>query len=153
MDRDDVILRRAIETDLDCVASIWHEGASLPGVGPAALPPLDVLRGRIDDELAEGWDLTVAEQQGEVVGFIALRCDQGVLDQLFVRPSSAGKGIGQALFAHAKVMMPDGFTLFTRPGNVRARRFYEAQVMGVLRHDIHPRFGDAIVFYGWAPTA
>jgi GNAT superfamily N-acetyltransferase len=152
MDRDGVILRPAVEADLDVVADIWYEGASLPGVGPVALPPVSALRSRIDDELAEGWDLTIAEQQGEVAGFIALRCDQAVLDQLFVRPASAGKGIGRALFAQAKVMMPDGFSLFTRPGNARARRFYAAQGMRVLRHEIHPRFGDAIVFYGWAPA-
>lgn len=151
MDSVALTLRPAIEADLDSVASIWHEGASLPGVGPAALPPVDVLRSRIDDELAEDWDLTIAEQQGDVAGFIALRCDQAVLDQLFVRPGSAGRGIGQALFAHAQAMMPAGFTLFTRPGNARARRFYEAQGMSVLRHEIHPRFGDAIVFYGWTP--
>ena len=146
-------LRPAARADLDSVASIWHEGASLPGVGPAALPPVDVLRRRVDDELAEGWDLTIAELQGEVIGFIALRCDQGVLDQLFVRPSNAGRGIGQALFAHAQAMMPAGFSLFTRPGNARARRFYEALGMTVLRHEIHPRFGDPIVFYGWTPAA
>lgn len=151
MDSAALTLRPASAADLDLVASIWHEGASLPGVGPAALPPLGVLRSRIDDELAEGWDLTVAEQQGDVIGFIALRRDQAVLDQLFVRPGSAGQGIGKALFAHAKARMPDGFSLFTRPGNVRARRFYEAQDMTVLRHEIHPRFGDAIVFYGWTP--
>ncbi|MEO8684637.1 MAG: GNAT family N-acetyltransferase, partial [Devosia sp.] len=131
MDSDRLTLRPAVEADLDSVAGIWHEGASLPGVGPVALPPIDVLRRRIDDELAEGWDLTVAEEQGEVAGFIALRCDQAVLDQLFVRPGSAGRGIGQALFAQAQAMMPAGFTLFTRPGNARARRFYEAQGMSL----------------------
>jgi ribosomal protein S18 acetylase RimI-like enzyme len=152
MGMDGVVLRPATEADLDVIASIWHEGASLPGVGPVALPPVDVLRRRIDDELAEGWDLTIAELRGEVIGFIALRCDQGVLDQLFVRPGSAGKGVGKALFAHAQAMMPAGFSLFTRPGNTRARRFYEALGMTVSRHDIHPRFGDAIVFYEWTPA-
>ena len=151
MDSDALILRPAIEADRDSVASIWHAGASLPGVGPAALPPLTVLRSRIDQELAEGWDLTIAEQAGEVVGFIALRRDQSVLDQLFVHPGSVGGGIGKALFAHAKAMMPAGFSLFTRPGNARARRFYEARGMSVLRHDTHPHFGDAIVFYAWTP--
>lgn len=147
----DVALRPATDANLDVVASIWHAGASLPGIGPAALPPIDALRRRIDDELAEGWALTVAERRGEVVGFVALRLDEAVLDQLFVRPDSMGDGIGKALFAHAKAMMPAGFSLFTRPGNARALYFYERLGMTVLRHDIHPRFGDPIVFYAWTP--
>lgn len=152
MDTGTLILRPATDDDLDSIASIWHAGASLPGVGPAALPPLDVLRARVDQELAAGWALTVAEQAGDLVGFVALRPDQAVLDQLFVRPGSVGGGIGKALFAHAQTIMPDGFSLFTRPGNIRATRFYEALGMTVLRHDRHPRFGDAIVFYAWMPS-
>ena len=151
MPQDAVTLRPALAGDLDGVARIWHAGASLPGVGPAALPPLEALRRRIDAELEAGWVLTVAEHQGEILGFIALRPDHGILDQLFVRPDGLGSGTGKALFAHAQAVMPDGFTLFTRPSNARACRFYAAQGMTVLRRETHPKFGDPIVFYAWKP--
>ena len=152
-DTPTVILRSAQPADRDAIAAIWHAGASLPGVGPAALPPLAELRQRVDQEFAEGWVVTVAEQRSEIIGFLALLPEQAVLDQLFLRPDAVGGGIGKRLFAVAKAAMPNGFTLFTRPGNARACRFYEAAGMQRLRAEMHPRFGDTIVFYGWAPEA
>lgn len=151
MTMPDFILRPAADADRDAIASIWHEGASLPGVGPGALPPLDELRRRVDAEFEAGWVVTVAEQGGEVTGFLALRPDQAVLDQLFIRPGAIGGGLGKALLAAAVAAMPEGFSLFTRPGNIRACRFYEAHGMRRLREETHPRFGDAIVFYEWQP--
>jgi ribosomal protein S18 acetylase RimI-like enzyme len=144
-------LRPAVKADHNAIAIIWYEGASLPGVGPASLPPLVELRRRVDDEFAAGWMATVAEQDGDVVGFLALRPDRAVLDQLFLSPAAIGGGIGKALFAIATESMPNGFTLFTRPGNLRACRFYEARGMIALREEVHPRFRDTIVVYGWQP--
>lgn len=145
-------LRPARETDRDWLAMAWHEGASLPGVGPAQLPDIAALRARIDVEFAEGWEVIIAEVDGEPAGFLALRPDRAELDQLFIRPRFHGGGIGRALFARAITAMPDGFTLFTRPGNRRACAFYEAQGMTILRLGKHPRFGDDIVFYRWTPN-
>jgi len=144
-------LRPAHAGDHDAIAAIWHSGASLPHVGPAALPPLSELRHRVDQEFAEGWQVTVAIQDDAVAGFIALLPEARILDQLFIHPDAFGLGIGRALFAEAIAAMPDGFTLFTRPGNSRARRFYEKAGMTMLREEIHPRFGDTIMFYGWQP--
>lgn len=144
-------LRPARANDRDAIAAIWHSGASLPHVGPAALPPLNELRQRVDQEFAEGWQVTVATQDDVIVGFLALLPEAGILDQLFVRTDAFGLGIGRALFAEAIAAMPKGFTLFTRPGNAQARRLYEAAAMTMLREEIHPRFGDTIMFYGWQP--
>ena len=144
-------LRPAVPDDHDDIAAIWHDGASLPGVGPASMPSLAELRQRVDVEFAQGWVVTIAERDGVIVGFIALRPDQAVLDQLFVHPDALGRGLGKTLFAEAVAAMPEGFTLFTRPGNTRACRFYEALGMTVIREEIHPRFGDRIVFYEWTP--
>lgn len=148
-----LLLRPAKATDYDAIAAIWHAGASLPGVGPAAgLPTLPVLRARVDDEMATGWVVTVAEVDGQVAGFIALRPEAADLDQLFVSPDAIGAGIGKALFAEALAAMPDGFSLFTRPGNARARRFYEAAGMVLMREEVHPMFGDTILYYAWKPA-
>ena len=57
--------------------------------------------------------------------------------------------IPQALLMEVKAAMPGGFSLFTRAGNARARRFYEKAGLIVLREAIHPKFGDAIVYYRW----
>lgn len=139
-------LRPSHQADNDAIAQIWHSSASLPGVGPAVMPTEPELRQRVDIELAEGWDVTVAVRGGEIA---AIKKQEAVLAELFVKPGSLGGGIGKALLAHVIAAMPGGFTLYTRVGNERARRFYEKAGLVELREGIHPRSGDAIVYYGW----
>lgn len=148
-------LRPATDRDRDAIAAIWHESAGLPTVGPPAgrMPSPAELRTRVDVEMDRNWDVTVAERAGVVVGFLAIRREEAILAELFLRPEVIGAGIGSALLAVAKAAMPGGFTLFTRATNVRARRFYEKSGLAALRTETHPRDGDPIVFYGWTPTA
>jgi putative acetyltransferase len=58
----------------------------------------------------------------ELVGIIAFR--EGWIDQLYVLPSSQGRGIGTALLAIAKRRFPF-LSLWTFQRNAGARRFYE----------------------------
>ncbi|KQQ88695.1 GNAT family N-acetyltransferase [Aureimonas sp. Leaf324] len=146
-------LRDLRPDDIDGLADIWHASASLPGVGPAALPSPEAMRWRFEHELMPACRIIVAEQGGEPVGFAAMKLGERVLDQLFVRPGFLGGGVGRSLLDAVKREMPDGFTLFTRPTNPRACRFYEAAGLRLLRHETHPRFGDPIVVYGWQPAA
>jgi GNAT superfamily N-acetyltransferase len=60
----------------------------------------------------------------ELVGIIAFR--EGWIDQLYVLPSSQGRGIGTALLQIAKSRCP-GLSLWTFQRNGNARRFYERQ--------------------------
>jgi ribosomal protein S18 acetylase RimI-like enzyme len=142
-------LRPSMAADHDAIAEVWHDGASLPGVGPAVMPTLSELRHRVDLELAAGWRVTVAANQDFVIGFVATRPAEAVLDELFVRPGSIGRGIGRALLMHAMAEMPDGFTLYTRSANAAARRFYERTGLVFIRDGVHPGNGDPIAYYGW----
>lgn len=142
-------LRPSTETDHDAIARVWHSSASLPGVGPAAMPSEADLRKRLDAEFAAGWKVTVAVRGDEIVGFVAIKPEQAVLAELFVRPGSLGGGIGRALLAQAIEAMPGGFMLYTRSGNERARRFYEKAGLVAVREGVHPRSGDSIVYYSW----
>ncbi|MBW9116476.1 GNAT family N-acetyltransferase [Rhizobium cauense] len=142
-------LRPSVEDDYDAIAEIWHSSASLPGVGPPIMPTENELRERVDLEFAAGWSVTVAVRENDLIGFVAIKPKEAVLDQLFVRPGSIGAGVGQALLAHSVVAMPKGFTLFTRSGNAKARRFYEKAGLVWLRDDVHPCTGDLIACYGW----
>lgn len=144
-------LRPATAADYDAIAAIWHASAGLPGVGPAKLPSLERLRARVDVEIAAGWQVTVAEIEGEIIGFLAIKPAAAILDQLFMHPDARGMGLGLVLLEAAKAQLPDGFTLFTRPGNMPARRFYEKHGLTHLRDELHPVFGDPIVWYGWVP--
>jgi putative acetyltransferase len=57
-----------------------------------------------------------------LVGFIAIR--KGWIDQLYVLPSSQGKGVGAALLQIAQ-SRSDCLSLWTFQRNKNARRFYE----------------------------
>jgi ribosomal protein S18 acetylase RimI-like enzyme len=146
-------LRPVRVADHDAVAAIWHSSASLPGVGPAVMPTLDHLRERVVDEIETNWNVTVATDGAETLGFLALKRSEAVLAEIFVRPDALGRGIGQALIAQAKLAMPKGFTLFTRAANDRARRFYERAGLVQLGEDLHPRDRDPIVYYAWQPAS
>lgn len=142
-------LRPSTNTDHDAIAEVWHSSASLSGVGPPFMPTIGELRQRIDLEFAAGWAVTVAVRENDVIGFVAIKPREAVLDQLFVLPGLIGGGVGQALLAHSMTAMPNGFTLFTRSANARARRFYEKAGLVFLRDDAHPRTGDPVAYYGW----
>jgi GNAT superfamily N-acetyltransferase len=147
-DTASIELRPATEADRDRIAEIWHAGACLPGVGPVAPPLLADLRQRVDAEFAQGWLAQVATRGDEVLGFAAVKPAERVLAELFVAPEELGSGIGTRLFGWVRGVLPDGFTLYTRPGNERACRFYERAGLHRLRTGLHPRFGDPIVYYG-----
>jgi chorismate mutase len=69
-----------------------------------------------DDEV---W---VADAGGEVVGYA--RLTDTWLDDLYVRPTHAGQGVGTALLDLAKARRPEGFCLWVFEMNTPARRFY-----------------------------
>lgn len=101
-----VALRPAVDADRDAVARIWLEGWNSTGVPPAGEHNYPLLRARVDREVAGGWQVTVAEVGGAVVGFAALRFDEAKLDQIFVAPDRLGQGVGKTLMAHAAQVMP-----------------------------------------------
>lgn len=129
------------------MARVWIEGWWSNGIRVTEDPTPEALRARVDEELAAGWRVTVAELAGALVGFVAIRPDLGKLDQIFVSPDRHGQGIGQAMFAYARKAMPGGFHLGTHAENRRARRFYEA--LGPVRQEPgrHPKYGHPILTY------
>jgi ribosomal protein S18 acetylase RimI-like enzyme len=60
-------------------------------------------------EVVREFDVTVAEEGGEVVGLIALGADDEgfVVDNVAVHPSRQGTGVGRALLEHAEAEARD----------------------------------------------
>jgi GNAT superfamily N-acetyltransferase len=78
--------------------------------------------------------VTVAEHDGQVVGFYALAGDppEGTLADLFVEPDHIGTGVGRALWEHAVgVARTLGFARLTLEADPGAEPFYLA--MGAHR--------------------
>ena len=67
-----------------------------------------------------GW-MTVAEQEGRVVGFLARHDEE--INALYVAAGHRGEGIGQQLLDHAKTLS-DRLCLWTFVANAGAQRFY-----------------------------
>ena len=110
---------------------------------------VDELRARIDIELAEAWTLSVATRDGEIVGMLAVKKAERVLDQLYISPSVQRQGIGTLLLKRAMEEMPAGFTLRAASANIAARAFYEQMGLKLLSEGVHPRLGLLVCFYGW----
>ncbi len=111
------------------------------------------LRTRIDHELALGWALYVATRGGAILGMLALKPHDAVLDQIFVHPDAQQDGVGRTLLATAQRLMRDGFTLRMSATNRRAARFYETAGLIMIAQAVHPRTGAPVHHYQWKPPA
>ena len=121
-------LRPYDAADEDALAAVWFESWRSVGLAEPAVVRSD-LAARTKRELSARWDVTVAEEDGRVVGFLAIAPEERRLDQLFVLPEMQGRGIGRALFNLAAAKMRDGFWLSTQLNNHRARDFYTRRGM------------------------
>ncbi len=133
-------LRPATAEDAAAVAELWFE--SWRSNGFEGHPDTsEMMIERVPRELAGRWEVTIAEADGRMLGFLALAVAEDRLDQLFVAPDAQGRGVGSRLFARAVDRLPAGFWLTTQQENVRARAFYEHRGMAL------ERFEDDRVYY------
>jgi ribosomal protein S18 acetylase RimI-like enzyme len=107
------------------------------------------LRERIDMELASGWALFVAERDHRIVGMLALKPRDAILDQIFVLPEDQASGAGKALLDLAKEKMPAGFCLRMASANVRAGQFYERSGLVIAGQGSHPISAHPVSYYRW----
>lgn len=126
---------------------VWVESWRSTGVAMVATTTEAELRERLTREITLGWNVTVAEEDGQIIAFLATKPFESVLDQLFVSPEAQGRGVGLHLLQLASKEMPNGFTLRTAADNDRARRFYEACGLTQERFEPHPVHGHLTVIY------
>ncbi len=142
-------VRRATKDDLDSVASVWHQSASTMDGAILQTPSHEEMRARIDRELEPGWQLFVVEQGEQIVGMLALKPHEAILDQIFVLPDKQASGVGTMLMNTAKEVMPGGFSLRLAEGNERAAQFYERSGLCFSRKGSHPSSGRPVCYYAW----
>lgn len=144
--------REILPGDHDAVAIIWLESWLSNCIVLANQPTLDDLRARIGREIDGGWQVIVADVGGAPAGFVACLPAADSLEQIFVAPRFMRQGIGAALLAQARRLMPAGFTLWAHGDNRGAARFYEQQGMTLVGPGTHPRHGHPILTYRYGPT-
>jgi GNAT superfamily N-acetyltransferase len=88
------------------------------------LPPVaDEHRLLLGGWFLERWPTWVAEEAGDVVGFLSLH--GSTVEQLYVEPGRQNQGVGIALLDQAKALSPERLELWVFQANEGARRFYE----------------------------
>lgn len=76
------------------------------------------------DEATKDEEIWVAEQNGEICGFIALWKETNFVHHLFVHPKYQNKGIGKQLIDKAKEVLQSPLTLKVEIANIKALQFY-----------------------------
>lgn len=124
----DVVLRPAGPDDVAVLAEIQvraRRAAPMPDVVDVAVLAADLASGMVGDEF---W---VAEFDAAPVGYARFVLPDaervGWLDDLYVVPEAAGRGVGTALLGVVESFLPGGFGLWAFASNVPAREFYRAR--------------------------
>jgi GNAT superfamily N-acetyltransferase len=122
-----ITLRAARTADAPAVAEVLiaSRRAFMP-YAPSAHSD-DAVRAWVRDTLVPTGCVIVAERDGEIAGVLA-HSDDGThrwIDQMFVRPTHVGQGIGTRLLNHARSVLAPPLRLYTFQANHGARRFYE----------------------------
>lgn len=147
-----ISIREAKPDDMDALAKVWHDSASNMDGAALEMPSVKQLRERVDHELASGWKLHIAECKDSIVGLLATKPEEEVLDQIFVLTSEQGNGIGLRLIEVAKRIMSNGFTLRMAANNLRATDFYESSGLRLVGEGTHPVSSAPVKYYGWSAS-
>ncbi len=145
-------IRPARRSELHAVTRLWMESWDSTGLPGGTGYRVDLLRERLDRDLAAGLQLFVATLAGRIVGMLAIRPKDRHLDQLFVAPSFQRRGIGKALLAFARTQMPAEIWLRTAVDNVRAVRWYEREGFRKEREELRPDHPWKRGYYRWRRT-
>jgi GNAT superfamily N-acetyltransferase len=116
------VIRRATREDAVAIGEVFVRARE----GMAYLPRIpDEDRPRLGDWIVERHEVWVWEENGAVTGFIGI--EPGYLSHIYVDPGVQNRGIGTALLARAKQLLPEGMQLWVFQRNGGARRLYERE--------------------------
>jgi ribosomal protein S18 acetylase RimI-like enzyme len=144
-----VNIRPALPEDYEALARIWLESWYSTGLKTVFDPGLEMLRKRIPEEVAKGWDLYAAEDGQEIAAMLALHPRDVYLDQLWVAPARQGCGIGRALLAFTRRQFPDEIWLRCVVENESAWRWYEREGFRFEGEEIVPPSNMRMKRYRW----
>lgn len=118
-----ISIRAAIDTDYSALLEIWRRSveATHEFLTPA---DVDAIEQDVATYLPQMSDLRVAEEGGQLIGFIAIEND--TVEMLFVDALAQGRGIGSALLASV-VTGRESIRVDVNEQNPSGRNFYAAK--------------------------
>jgi putative acetyltransferase len=120
------------------VVAVWRASkrAAFPYVEVQQLYTLENDTSYFRDVLAQECDIWLAEDEGRIVGLLALR--DHLIDQLFVGLDAQRQGVGAALLNKARECSSDYLRAYTFQKNGPARAFFEKHGFEIVRAGISP---------------
>ena len=145
-------IRPARADEYDEVARVWMESWVSTGLEEASNFLLANLRARVRKEIADGWSLYVADDNGALAAMLALHLEKHYLDQLFVAPGYQGRSVGRQLLAFTRTQLPDEIRLRCVRENEKAWRWYEREGFVFEKEAVEPMNGFMMKYYRWNRT-
>jgi putative acetyltransferase len=145
---DSFHLRPYQPSDEDAAIALWQD------TWQQAYPEIDFdarvawWRERWRSELVPNAAIMVAEQAGELVGFVTIDANN-YLDQLVVARDRWGSALADMLVDEAKRLSPDRITLLVNTDNARAIRFYARNGFVQAGEDVNPTSGRPVLRMEW----
>src|SRR5438477_7587497 len=132
-----VSLRPYTAADEDAAIELWRRTwqQHYPHLDFAARVPW--WRERWRRELVPTAMITVAEQDGALVGFVTVDPKTRYLDQIVVAPEVWGSGVPRLLMSEARRLSLAGLALAVNADNGRAIRFYQKEGFVVTGHAVN----------------
>ena len=133
-----VVLRDYAERDFDALVERWHATnlVTYPYNAEQQSHTLAGARAFFAANIVPASRIRVAEQTGDLVGFIALEAPW--IRHFAVFPGHQRRGIGSALLAWAREQSPHELRLFTFQRNTPARHFYERHGFAAVAFGVSP---------------
>ncbi len=143
-----VQLRPYRTDDEDAAIALWQRTwqQAYPDIDFAAR--VEWWRERWRKELVPKAAIIVAEQAGELIGFVTID-ETGYLDQLVVAPEHWGSETARLLVDEAKRRSPERVMLLVNKDNARAIRFYERNGFVHAGGDVNPTSGRPVLRMEW----
>jgi len=145
----ELIIRPAHAHEYDAIARLWMESWCSTGLESPSDTLLAYLRERVPREVAGGWRLYVADDEGRLAAMLAINVERLYLDQLMIAPSHQGRALGRRLLAFTRELLPGEIWLRCAEGNEKAWRWYEREGFVLEKSEADPLHGRTMKYYRW----
>ncbi|MFL5122498.1 MAG: GNAT family N-acetyltransferase [Microvirga sp.] len=142
-------IRPARPDEYDAIALLWMNSWASTRLEQPSKSLLEKLRARISSEIAKGWSLFVADDNGTIAAMLALHVPAFYLDMLFVGPEYQGQNLGRRLLAFTREQLPNEIWLRCVRENEKAWRWYEREGFVLEKEVIEPMTGFVMKYYRW----
>lgn len=148
------LIRMAEFADLPICATIINDYIDATQWLPRTISR-DAVEGLFVPSLLDQRTLFIAEEQGEILGYLSMNPQDGFVPALYLSPAARGKGTGRLLLDAAKAAHPDGLDLTVFERNTEALRFYarEGFVEDPSRRDDKTEEGIPTLWMRWPGEA